>query len=92
MRLRDYSSCGAVNILMDADMPPLAKAGFYSCECQNPLPSRPIFEKFKGLENNCYVISHKEPKNAINSSTFCTNYKINKEYEKIVFMKRMVYE
>jgi len=49
IRLRDYSSFGAVKILMDADMPPLAKAGFYSCECQNPLPRRPIFEKFKGL-------------------------------------------
>ncbi len=34
---------------MDADMPPLAKAGLYSCECQNPLPRRPIFEKFKAL-------------------------------------------
>jgi predicted PurR-regulated permease PerM len=37
---------------MNADMPPLTKAGFYSCECQNPLPSRPILEKFKSLMNN----------------------------------------
>jgi hypothetical protein len=44
---------------MDADMPPLAKAGFYSCEYQNPLPRQAYLREIQRSQMVKYVYKDK---------------------------------